>query len=260
MNLDELLHLTEKIKNTIYTLKFKENDARKAYFEVLYSIINEYYKGRAFYEICKYYNEVKVDFVHSHLKIISQNFEHNILAEAYNNELNRKMLLDTFTNFETTINLCFEEVISEIEKNEMCDDLNRKLLKLAKSLSTEEYDSLIIELRKSTFIPLHRKFRFLAKRIDHCYTGEYKNDIEFLEFCTKLRNSFSHSGGLYFGKDSTYIFKDVEFIFKHKEFLVMEGENPNIILQINEKMTDIMFRLFNCLRNIEFIRYPDDGF
>lgn len=166
----------------------------------------------------------------------------------------------TFTNFEMTINLCFEEVISEMEKDEMCYDLNRKVLKLVQSLSTEEFDRLIIELRKSTFIPLHRKFRFLAKRIDHCYTGEYKIDIEFIEFCTKLRNSFSHSGGLYFGKDSTYTFKDVEFIFKHNKFLVMEGENPNIILQINEKMTDIMSRLFNCLRNIEFIRYPDDGF
>lgn len=32
MNLDELLHLTEKIKGTIYTLKFKDNDARKAYY------------------------------------------------------------------------------------------------------------------------------------------------------------------------------------------------------------------------------------
>lgn len=267
MNINDLLILTEKIKELIYNLKIKENDTRKAYFENLYSIINEFYKGQLFLQISKEIGlgniEITKESSHLalHIKTIQQFTTHDILSQAYQNELNRKLFLDSFTNFETSINLCFDELVQEEEKNNIIKDLNRKILKICSNLDSNKFTELESELYKNTFIPLSRKFRYLANRIPNCFSNDkYKNDIKFLEFCSKLRNSFSHSLGLYFGKDFNYNFEGIDFIFINKEFLVMEGNNSNIILQINEKITDIFYRLLNCLIDINYIKYPDDGF
>ncbi|WP_294321911.1 hypothetical protein [uncultured Chryseobacterium sp.] len=266
MNLDELLLLTEKLKHTIYKLKFKENDARKAYFENLYAIVYDFYKGKVFFEISKQIGDGNIKFtkkiisLHTHVRRVYEIADHHLLAQAYHNDINRKLLLETFTNFENTLNLCFEEVISEEDKKSIIDDLNKKVLRVCKDLKEENLRELQSELYKSTFISLSRKFRYISTRIKNCYSGNYKEDVLFLDFCSKLRNSFSHSNGLYFGNDFEYMFEGVNFIFKNNQFLIMDGENSNVILQINEKFTDILYRLLSCLNDIEYIAYPDDGF
>ncbi|WP_185247683.1 hypothetical protein [Chryseobacterium bernardetii] len=266
MTLNELLLLTEKLKQTIYNLEFEENDARKAYFENLYSVVYDYYKGKVFFEISKQIVDGNISFhkeifyLNPHIKRVFEIADHNLLSQAYQNDLNRKLLLESFTNFESAINLCFEEVITEEERNKIIDDLNKKIIRICKELPPSSLTELLVELRKSTFIPLRRKFSYVAKRILNCYSGNYKEDINFIDFCSKLRNSFSHAGGLYFGNNFEYTFKDVKFIFQDNQFLIMEGENSNIILQINEKLTDIFYRLLNCLNDTKYINYPDDGF
>jgi hypothetical protein len=40
----------------------------------------------------------------------------------------------------------------------------------------------------------------------------------------------------------------------------MIGENDYVFLKINERLTNIMYALNNCMKNIDFIKYPDDGF
>ncbi|MCT3763275.1 hypothetical protein ACNFU2_01165 [Chryseobacterium sp. PTM-20240506] len=266
MSLDELLLLTEKIKKTIYDLKLKDNDVRKAYFENLYAIVYDYYKGKVFFEISKQIGKGNVRFakeiyvLNSHIKRVYEIADHQLLSQAYQNDINRKLLLESFTNFEVTLNLCFEKVISLSEKNKILDDLNKKILRICKYLEAEKYNELLSELRKSSFIPLSRKFRFVANRIKNSYSGNYKEDVIFIEFCSKLRNIFSHSNGLYLGKDFEHSFQNVKFSFVNNQFLVMDGNNSAIILQINEKFTDIMYRLLNCFNDIDYIEYPDDGF
>ena len=123
MNLDELLLLTERIKNTIYDLKLKDNDVRKAYFENFYVVVYDYYKGRVFFEISKQIGKGNVRFtkeIHaldSHIKRVYEIADHQLLSQAFHNDLNRKLLLESFTNFDVTLNLCFEKVISLSDKN-----------------------------------------------------------------------------------------------------------------------------------------------
>ncbi|MCX8532682.1 hypothetical protein [Chryseobacterium luquanense] len=266
MTLDELLLLSDKLKQTIYNLKFKENDARKAYFENLYAIVYDFYKGKVFFEISKQIGKGNIKFteeifsLNTHIRRVYEIADHHLLAQAYQNDLNKKLLLESFTNFETTINLCFEESVNEEDRNKIIDDLNKKTLRVCKELNPENFSELLSELRKSSFIPLGRKFRYISNRIKDCYSSNYKEDVAFLEFCSKLRNSFSHSSGLYFGSAFEYTFEGVKFIFQNNQFLIMDGENSNVILLINEKLTDVLYRLLNCLDDISYIAYPDDGF
>jgi hypothetical protein len=265
-NLNKLNDLTLKIKSIIYRLELKDNDVRKAYFENLYSIINEFYHGKIFFKISQEIKNGAIKFdpkiidLQPHITRIYEIADHNLLYHAYHNELNRKLFVDSFTNFETTNSLCFDEIIDESSLNDMILDLNSKLIRICKDLSDEAKKSLLIELRKNVFIPISRKFRFLSKLKENCYLFDYKKDLEFIEFCSKLRNCVSHSAGYYKGKDFEYLFENIKFIFKNETFLEMNGENDFVFLKINERLTNIIYAVNNCLKEIDLIKYPDDGF
>lgn len=265
-NLDKLYDLTEKIKSIIYTVEFKQNDVRKAYFENLYSIINQFYIGNIFFKIAQEIKTKTVKFDPSlftfqrHIGRIYETAEHQILSDAYLNELNRKLFADTFTNFETTISLCFDDIITDVELDLIIKDLNSKILKICQNLQEAEIQQLLNELKKNAFIPLSRKFRYLSKLKENGYPSDAKADIAFIEFCSKLRNCVSHSAAYYKGKDFVYEFEKIKFIFKNGAFLEMVGKNDFIFLKINERLTIIINDLFKCLKHIDFIQYPDDGF
>jgi hypothetical protein len=265
-NLNKLYDLTLKIKSIIHTIEFKENDVRKAYFENLYSIINEFYSGKIFFKIAQEIKNGNIKFdqniisLRQHILRIYEIADHPLLANAYHNDLNRKLFTDTFTNFETTISFCFEDIISDKELIEITKDLNFKIIRLTNSLPDEVKEQLLIELKKNTFIPLSRKFRYLSKLKDNCYPSDVKSDLAFIEFCSKLRNCISHSSGYYKGKDFEYEFENIKFIFKNDAFLEMEGTNDYVFLKINERLSNIMNDLSKCLIHIDFIQYPNDGF
>lgn len=265
-NLNKLHDLTLKIKSIIGTIDFKENDVRKAYFENLYSIINEFYHGKIFFKISQEIKNGTIKFdqsiveLHPHVTKIYEIADHELLSAAYQNELNRKLFVDTFTNFETTLSFCFEDIIPDADLEILVKDLNFKIIRIGKKLPDEEKELLLAELKRSTFIPLSRKFRYLSKLTKDCYTSDAKSDLEFIEFCSKLRNCISHSAGYYKGKDFEYEFDRIKFIFKDGEFLEMTGENDYVFLKINERLSNIMYALYNCLKHIDFIKYPDDGF
>lgn len=122
---------------------------------------------------------------------------------------------------------------------------------------SEEILELLI---KSTFIPLIRKFKFLAKFKTSCYGENYVDDVKFIEFCAKLRNCVLHSGGFYKGKDFEYEFENIRFIFNDNEFLEMKGENNYVFLKLNERITNITLRVFECIKEVKNLKYPDDGF
>ncbi|MBN9285596.1 MULTISPECIES: hypothetical protein [unclassified Flavobacterium] len=265
-NLNKLHEVTLKIKSIIYNINLKENDVRKAYFENLYSIINEFYHGKIFYKVCQEIKNGTIKFDPSvielkpHITRIYEIADHKLLSDAYHNELNRKLFVDSFTNFETTVSFCFEEIIDDINLNKIIKGLNNKVIRICNDLPDEKKETLLGELQKNTFIPLSRKFRFLSKYKDTCYSSDPKQDLEFIEFCSKLRNCISHSAGYYKGKDFEYEFENIKFIFKNDTFLEMVGENDYVFLKINEKLTNIIYALMNCLKEIDFIKYPDDGF
>lgn len=263
--IEDLKQFVDSLKNKIKSLHFKENDVRKAYFENLYSVVNEFYIGKVFFEISKEISKGNIKFtpeiyhLKSHILRIYEIADHPLLSNSYHNELNRKVFSDTFTNFESTIDLCFTQIINDEDLNKILEEINSKVFKICNE-SDEQKQKLLEHFRKSTFIPLIRKFKYLAKYRTDCFGETYNEDINFVEFNTKLRNCILHSAGFYKGKDYEYEFAGVKFIFKNEEFLEMKGENDLIFIEINKKFNEIIERIFNCLSDIEFIQYPDDGF
>ncbi|UMY65660.1 MULTISPECIES: hypothetical protein [unclassified Flavobacterium] len=265
-NIDKLHDLTLNIKEIIHELQLPRNDVRKAYFENLYSIVSEFYHGKIFFRISEEIKNRRIKFdstiieLKPHIDRIYEIADHNLLANSYHNELNRKLFVDSFTNFETTLSHCFEEIVSQESLDEIVKAINFTILKICGNLSEFEKSNLLNELHKTTFIPLSRKFKFLSKLQTECYPFDRKADLKFIEFCSKLRNCVSHSAGYYKGRDYEYEFEGVKFIFKDDKFLEMKGENNYIFLKINEKLTNIVYGLLRCLKDVRFIKYPDDGF
>ncbi len=158
-NLDKLHDLTLKIKSIIQTSEFKENDVRKAYFENLYSIINEFYHGKIFFKISQEIKNGTIKFdssivaLHPHVKRIYEIADHQLLSGAYHDELNRKLFVDTFTNFETTLSFCFEDIITNTDLGLMVQDLNSKIIRICIKFPDKEKEQLLAELQKNAFIP-----------------------------------------------------------------------------------------------------------
>ena len=265
-NLNKLYDLTLKIKSIIRTSPFKKDDVRLAYFENLYSIINEFYTGKVFFKVAQYIKNGNIKFDQAissfkqHVMRIYEIADHPLLANGYHNDLNRRLFIDSFTNFETTISLCFEGIISDQELSGIIAEMNSKILRITKDLPQENKEQLLAELKKNTFIPLSRKFRYLSRLKADCYPSDMKSDLEFIGFCSTLRNCVSHSAGYYKGNDFQYEFEDVKFIFKNEEFLDMQGVNDFVFLKINERLSNIINDLGACTQHIDFIQYPDDGF
>ncbi|WP_433763656.1 hypothetical protein [Flavobacterium ginsenosidimutans] len=265
-NLNKLYNITLDIKSIIYKSGFKKNDVRKAYFENLFTIINEFYTGKVFFKIAQEIKAGKIKFDESilpfkkHILRIYEIADHPLLANGYHNDLNRKLFTDSFTNFETTISLCFEQIIKDDDISAIVKDINSKTLRLTQDLNDDQKQELLNELKKNTFVPLSRKFRYLAKLGEKKYPSDSKADLEFIEFCSKLRNCVSHSAGYYKGKDFEYEFDGIKFIFKNGEFLEMKGNNSYVFIKINERLTNVINYLNVCLLHIDFIQYPDDNF
>jgi hypothetical protein len=259
-NIDKLKGSVDFIKTFIYQLDYKENDVRKAYFENLYSIIDGFYLGKVYFEISTQIKNRKINIIglKPHVLRIYEVADHPLLTDSFHNELNRKLFIDSFTNFETTIDLCFDNLKTDEILKKIITDLNSKLVKLINECGNK--DEIINQLMKNTFIPLMRKFKFLAKRQKECYGKNYNQDIKFIDFCTKLRNCLLHSSGYYKGKDFEFEFDSVKFIFIKDEFLEIKGENDYIFLKISENLTNIAMQVFNCFKDIDYLKYPDDGF
>lgn len=262
---DDLRDLVNAVKDKIEATEFEENDVRKAYFENLYSVLNQFYIGKVFYELSKEIKEgniiisPNISHLNNHILRIYEIADHPLLSQSHQFELNRKIFADTFTNFESTIDFCFSNLVKDDQLDLIVEDINIKVFKICTE-GADQKAKLLEHFRKSTFIPLIRKFRFLSKYRAECYTDNHNEDLSFIEFCVKLRNCVLHSSGYYKGKDFDYEFENITFIFKNEEFLEMQGVNDLVFVKINERLTKIIEKIFICLTDVDFIKYPDDGF
>jgi hypothetical protein len=129
-NIDKLKKIVDDTKTYIYELPYKENDVRKAYFENFYSILNQFYLGKVYFEISKQIKEGKIKFdsdiidLKPHIMRVYEMADHHLLVNSYHNELNRKIFVDTFTNFEVTIDLCFNELKNDNAIKKIVSDIN----------------------------------------------------------------------------------------------------------------------------------------
>ncbi len=266
MNLENLLKYTEKLKQEISKLKLHSDDVRHSFYGLFYTNIYDYYIGKASYQVAEFIKSGDVKFTE---KVFSFNIHARRLYEipsieslsvGYHGNLNRNITFGVWTSFELTISLIFEYLEKEKDLEIIIKKINSKVINAIRHLKEPEKKIIIENLKKSSFIPLVRKFNFLIKRKPSCYLGNLKDDREFLNFAGKLRNCMIHSNGVYHGKEYSYKFEEEEFKFIDKQIFLQRGPNGrDIYIKIAIKLKDIFSNLMNCLSDIDFIQYPDDG-
>lgn len=266
MNLEELLKYTDSFKQEIIQLPLHSDDVRKSFFGLVYSGIYDYYIGKSSYRLCEYIGSGKVKFdedvyhfrEHAHRLYEIQHIA--LLADGYYGNLNRQITYTVWTSFETTLSLIFNNIATEEDKVEIVKNLNSKIVKTISSLPSIQESIIIDTLIKTSFIPLIRKFNFIVKRIPAAYSGDIREDREFLNFANKMRNCLIHSNGVYYGKDYYYKFKEAEFRFKNGEIFEQRGaQSQDVFLDIAIKLKEIFKSLMCCISDIKFIKYPNDG-
>ncbi|MDO6739488.1 hypothetical protein [Wenyingzhuangia sp. 2_MG-2023] len=266
MKLDQLLEYTEKLKVEIRELELHEDDVRHSFFGLYYSSIYDYYIGKASYQLAQFIGNGDVRFSEKiypfriHAERLFEIQELELLSRGYHGNLNRNIIFGVWTSFELSISLLFEHLVTENDLITIIDKINSKLIKAIEHLEDKEKSIITNNIRKSAFIPLVRKFNFLVKRIPNSYTGNLKEDREFLNFAVKLRNCMIHSNGIYHGKDYYYKFGEEKFKFINKEMFLQKGPNSrDVYLDISIRIKTIFRNLMNCMNDIDYIEYPDDG-
>jgi len=265
MTLDELLQLTDDCKEEIAELPWHDDDVRHSFFGFYYSTIYDYYIGKSVFRLAQLIGEGNVLFkgeiydFKAHAKRLYEIQDHPLLATGYHNDLNRNIALGTWTSFEHSISLIFEYLVTDFEYDAIIKTINAKLVKAISSLE-ESYIAAIFEiLKKSSFVPLIRRFNFIIERNKNQYIGDLRADREFIEFVSRLRNCMVHANGYYHGNYFRYEFNETVFEFKDKAIFSQTGQNLNIYLEMCIKLKEIFKNMCACISEVENIPYPEDG-
>ncbi|MFD2727467.1 hypothetical protein [Hyunsoonleella rubra] len=268
MNLQTLLEITDEIKQDCFDLKesWHEDDVRHSFFGLFYTTIYDFYIGKVAYRMSEYIGSGDIKFTRevinfkSHAKRLFEIQDNNMLSIGYNNKLNRDVYIGTWTSFETSIAILFENLSTDTDKLNIISDLNYKILKVISKLEDPEKSALKEITLKSQFIPIGRKFKFLRYlEPDNYIISEYKKDVKFIEFCSKLRNCLIHTNGIYYGKDSEFDFMGCKFNFINGQVFEQENSNEYTMFHIAFELRNIFFRLTKSLQKFEYIEYPNDG-
>lgn len=268
MTLDTLLGITTEIKEECFELKnvWHEDDVRHSFFGMFYSTIYDFYIGKIGYRMSEYIGTSDIKFTGDiisfkpHALRLYEIQNSDILSQGYINKLNRDIFLGSWTCFETTISLLFNNLSNLDERKKIVIEMNNKLLKIISKLEVLEKETLTDIILKSPFIPLVRKFKFLRKIKPELYSNEdYKKDCLFLEFCSKLRNCLIHSNGIYNGQNSEYEFMGCLFKFKNGQVLEQENSEEYTLFHIGFKLKEVFYKLTKCLSDVKYIEYPNDG-
>lgn len=266
MTLEQLLDYSDAIKVQIKKLNYHKNDVRHGFFGLYYSSIYDYYIGNVFFQLAKHIADGQIQFTEkiysfrAHAQRLYEIQKHPILIQGYKGNLNRNILLNVWTSFETSVSLIFEKIILEDDIPKIILKLNEKIVKAIESVDAIDKKIIIDTLVKTSFIPINRKFNYIIKYKKENYLGKLEDERKFLDFVVKLRNCIIHSNGVYHGKDFYYKFDGEEFLFKDKEILIQRGpDNSEVYLKISIRLKEIFENLIECVKDIKYIEYPDDG-
>jgi hypothetical protein len=265
MTLENLLDITKNLQAEVKELPWHEDDVRHSFFGLYYSTLYDFYLGKSTFRLMQLIVQGDVMFTHKiadyhpHAQRLHEIPRSTILSRGYHGDLNRNIILGTWTTFELSISLIFDFLVDDFEYDNIVKSLNAKLVKAMSSLE-ESNKAIIMEiLRKSSFVPLIRKMNFIIKHNKELYGGNLTEDRDFVEFVNRLRNCMIHSNGYYHGLDYRYEFRDTVFEFNNKQIFTEVGENRDVYLDISLKLKEIFTNLCLCVSDIKLIPYPDDG-
>ncbi|NVM63827.1 hypothetical protein FHW88_002116 [Mucilaginibacter sp. SG538B] len=225
-DLDFLLNYTEDLKIEIEKLPFERDDIRIVYFTYYFDVVYNLYISKSMRELSSQISRRNISITKElleqsdkHIQRLIEAADLEVLIKSFNNNINRSFFLDAFSSFEVCLNVLVEAIISPDEIDHVLRySLNEvsQILKMAdlSDSAQKKLEKLLVK-NHVTHVPYIRKIELLFKYAGKRYDGDVKNDREFLNFLSKLRNTI-HTQWVYFGKDYDYLFKDnAHFIFKN---------------------------------------------
>lgn len=263
---DDYLKQTELLKEKIRELHWHPDDVRHGFYGLLYSAQYDYYLGNVTMGLAEQIGKGKVFFkpeifsMNEHIRRLEETSRLELLRHGFNSTQSRNLILSSWTSFETCVNLLFNFISTEEDRWSLVKQMNNKLTKAISHLESNFQATIMELLRKSTFIPLIRKYNFIVKRGNHEYPGNLKSDREFLELLGTMRNCLVHSNGIYHGKPKEYSFMGTSFIFPDNEIFKMKGTNEDIDWDLSVELMAVFERTAALTSQIAFVPYPSETF
>ena len=124
----DIENITNETEYLTKELNLKNNDARKDFFGLFQTVIDEYYLGLNtfiffktnnpvnIYKIYVYENEIKL--LDNHIRKLFAIKENEVLKKKYINNLEKNLILGCFAVFETCVNLIFNKIYEESKFHE----------------------------------------------------------------------------------------------------------------------------------------------
>ena len=263
----DIENITNETEYLTKELNLKNNDARKDFFGLFQTVIDEYYLGLNtfiffktnnpvnIYKIYVYENEIKL--LDNHIRKLFAIKENEVLKKKYINNLEKNLILGCFAVFETCVNLIFNKIYEESKFHEfVIQEIKKDESKfLNQNDFNENQKGKIIE-KLFDKLTLHKKFRYLSK---DKYSKEIRTtDLEFIKFISDYRNCIIHSNGICNNDFKKTYFNSI-FIFKknHTVKIINKEDFSFTSWSICFEMKDIFIRLIKTINYDELIEYPE---
>ncbi len=246
--------------------KYGEKDIRHDYFELMHDLITNYsfniknFFLRAFIE----YEEIRTIEYLDNITEEELKGEFDPILFRYKSlktNLERSIVVEAWSMFEFAITTIFEQLFTEEEKSSRNDKYSKSfktiLNKNFKNVHPEQIELVVSELalKLDTFIPSMNKVNKIFKKYGAKYS-EKENDIEFLQFYSRLRNGI-HNNFIYKGPDKkNYEFKGNVYRFQDGKSIIENVQSQFDNIELVGELFFVIFRFFNSLRIDETILNP----
>lgn len=269
---DYLLEISEAQKQYCLSLKFPEDDVRTDFHGMVYDVTYNFYCGHVAYELGAeirngnvMFNEKIIDSK-NHIDRLTEVVKVKMLTTSYLSALNKHFAIGVWTAFELSVTVMASTLLNDNDKQELLGYKSDEIINILKNkgLDTAILDKVSKKLTDNhiTHVPLSRKFRKVLSLYDGKYKRNLQDDLRFIEFYGKMRNTLVHSNGIYYGKQDEYKFKDYVFRFENGKIFTYTNDQempPRLYVELASNLSSIYIALTDLLTDIKEIKYPVTG-
>lgn len=269
---DYLLNVAEAQRKYCLQLNFPEDDIRTDFHGMVYDLTHNYYHGYIIFELAQEMVKGNVTFGKElyknkiHIDAIIQIAKVPLLKTSYLGSLNKQMTIGVWTAFETSVSIIAEAILTMQEKEELFTIKKDEVLKLLdnKGVDAATLDKISKKLTEKHLsqIPLVRKFRKILNQYEGQYSRTVGEDVNFIEFYGKMRNTLVHSNGIYHGPNSEFKFKGYTFLFENGKLFKYTNDPemlPRLHVELASNLSEIYIAMTDLLKDKKEILYPDTG-